>query len=164
MKRIKLSLAAILAATPLVGCMQKFEHIHPPENQKVYYNDTEANQFLNSFPTKIPGAQSVEKFPFPGSEHVLVHLRIFHPVPNPTEEETRQINISQKNIYQELDFIHSNLGINYIYDEPILVETLESHNRTLNNLRAHKRWKEKTAMIIIKEKRPPSRCYGKNMY
>jgi len=94
-------------------------------------NVTEANKRLREFPNSLPRTASIRKFEVPGAKHCLVHIRQLHLVeydlnksseilPNFTQEKNlKKLNSHQQEIYQILDNLRTNSGINSVYLEGI---------------------------------------------
>jgi len=78
---------------------------------------TPANKALRAFPSQIPGAYGVYKIEVPEASHCLVHITQIHYVNGISEEEMKEIEKVQNNIYQILDYIINYLSLKKVYQE-----------------------------------------------
>jgi len=83
---------------------------------------TEAERALDTFPDRIPGAISVDKYRTDGAKHCLVHIRQVHEGGKETMETV------QNNIYRILTNLSHTTGIDSIYLEGFSDRQIEKAN------------------------------------
>ncbi len=115
----------ILASALTLGCSPK-EEAREVRLENVALTDfpkettpSEANQYVANFPEKIPGAAKIKKYNTPGAKYCLVHVRQIHQVEGMSEDRKRDVKVVQEDIYNILDYLVKNAGLNEAYVEAI---------------------------------------------
>ncbi len=78
---------------------------------------TMANKLLIDFPNEIPGAAYVDKYITKGAKYCLVHIRQIHLVDGLSEEEKKEVEIVQSDIFKILEYLILNHGLESVYGE-----------------------------------------------
>ena len=117
--------------------------------------ESEANQYLENFPLKIPGASEVRKYKSPRAQHCLVHILQTHRIddelirkafPEFTDEQLKAaINFAkqyddntikvQRDIYTILSYLIDNKSLSSVYNESLISEHALLLQREIDELR-----------------------------